>query len=292
MIQSMTGYGRGASGAGARQITAEIKAVNHRYCEIQIRLPRKFALLEDRLRQHVSEALDRGKIDLFIKVEDREADNKAVRVDFDLARKQYDTIRELSEILGIAMNFGVAELVALPGIITVEEQEDEPDEVWLMLAEPVDAAIACLLEMRKTEGARLTEDFNRRLDYLEELRQALLAQSPLVVENYRKRLFTRIEELMDRQPVDENRLVQEVAMFADRAGVDEELVRLDSHIKQFRELLIADDAVGRKLDFICQEMFREINTTGSKANDLTMTKTIVEMKSELEKLREQVQNIK
>ncbi|MCL1849580.1 MAG: YicC family protein [Clostridiales bacterium] len=291
MIQSMTGYGRSAAGAEAIQITAEIKAVNHRYCEVQIRLPKKYAPLEDRLRQHVADQLDRGKADLYIKIENN-AEGLALRVDDHLAGMYHSEIRALAERLGIPMNYGVAELVALPGVINVQEQEEELEEAWVALVSPVDDALAHLLEMRKAEGGRLAADFIHRLEYLERLRQELLGAAPLVVENYRKRLFSRVEELMGQHPVDENRLVQEVAMFADRAGVDEELVRLDSHLKQFRELIDADEPVGRKLDFLCQEIHREINTTGSKANDLTMTKVVVEMKSELEKLREQVQNIR
>jgi uncharacterized protein (TIGR00255 family) len=165
------------------------------------------------------------------------------------------------------------------------------EAAWQDLIEAVDAALGHVAEMRKAEGSRLYDDFINRLEYLEGLRQSLTGYAPGVVANYRKKLSARINELMGQQPVDENRLVQEIAMIADRACVDEELVRLDSHFRQFRELLAVDEPVGRKLDFLCQEILREINTVGSKAGDLAMTKAVVEMKSELEKLREQVQNI-
>ncbi len=291
MIQSMTGFGRGEIAAGGRQITVEIKSINHRYCEIQVKLPRKYNILEDKLRQYLAGALSRGKIDLFIKMEDREGSSQEMRIDKGLALKYHNEIRDLAASLNIPMNLGVAELAAMPGIMAIEEAAEEMEEVWQLLQTPVDGALSHLIEMRKAEGARIAADFFQRLSYLEELRRQLLEFAPAVVENYRQRLTARISELLGQQPLDENRLVQEIAMFADRASVDEELVRLDSHFRQFRELLESSQPVGRKLDFLCQEMNREINTVGSKANDLAMTKIVVEVKSELEKLREQVQNI-
>lgn len=291
MIQSMTGFGRGEVTAGGRQITVEIKSINHRYCEIQVKLPKKYNALEDKLRQYLTGALSRGKIDLFIKMEDREGSGQEMRIDKGLALKYHNEIRDLAASLSIPMNLGVAELIALPGIMAIEEATEEMEGVWQILQAPLNGALGHLIEMRQAEGARIASDFFQRLSYLEELRGQLLAFAPAVVENYRQRLTTRISELLGQQPLDENRLVQEIAMFADRASVDEELVRLDSHFHQFRELLESGQPVGRKLDFLCQEMNREINTVGSKANDLAMTKIVVEVKSELEKLREQVQNI-
>lgn len=291
MIQSMTGFGRGEVTAGGRQITVEIKSINHRYCEIQVKLPKKYNPLEDKLRQYLTGALSRGKIDLFIKMEDREGSSQEMRIDKGLALKYHNEIRDLAATLSIPMNLGVAELIALPGIMAIEDATEEMEEVWQILQAPLDGALNHLIEMRQAEGARIASDFFQRLSYLEELRSQLLTFAPAVVENYRQRLTTRISELLGQQPLDENRLIQEIAMFADRASVDEELVRLDSHFRQFRELLDSGQPVGRKLDFLCQEMNREINTVGSKANDLAMTKIVVEVKSELEKLREQVQNI-
>jgi uncharacterized protein (TIGR00255 family) len=201
-------------------------------------------------------------------------------------------MRELAEALDIPMNHGVAEIIALPGILSVEDAAEETEEAWVLLLAPVDDALSHVLAMRCTEGSRLSTDFHGRLDYLEKLRQELLGYAAGVVENYRSKLEARISELMGQQPVDESRLALEVAMIADKAGVDEEIVRLDSHFRQFQDLLDSDQAVGRKLDFLCQEIHREVNTIGSKANDLSMTRIVVEMKSELEKLREQVQNIR
>ena len=292
MIQSMTGYGRETYSGGEGQLTVEIKAVNHRYCEVQVKLPRRFAPMEERLRQYMAEALDRGKVDLYIKADSGDSAGQAVQMDDALAAAYYTAVHDLAKTLEVPMTFGVAELVGLPGVLRVTEQEEEPEAMWQALLQPVEGALAQLMDMRRTEGARLAADFRKRLAYMEESRQRLLAYASAVVENYRKRLTSRIEELLGKQPVDESRLAQEVAMFADKASVDEELTRLDSHLRQFGELLEADEPVGRKLDFLCQEINREVNTIGSKANDLDMTKIVVDLKSELEKLREQVQNIR
>lgn len=291
MIQSMTGFGRGEYTAGARQISVEIKSINHRYSEFSIKLPRKYAALEERTRQRLAKAISRGKVDVFIKTEDREGSEREMNIDKGLAAKYHEKIQDLALTLDLPMDLGVSQLIGMPGVMSIDEAAEEIEEVWAQLEKPLEEALEHLLAMRTSEGGRLAGDFLARLDYLEELRARLLAKSPLVVENYRQKLANRIADLLGQQPVDESRLVQEVAMFADRASVDEELVRLDSHFKQFQELVQADQPVGRKLDFLCQEMNREINTTGSKANDLEMTKIVVEMKSELEKLREQVQNI-
>lgn len=291
MIQSMTGFGRCETMTAGRRIVAEIKSVNHRYSEIQIKMPKRYNALEEKLKQRLAASLNRGKVDVYIKTENEEDAGQEIRVDKGLALKYHGTIRDMAESIGVPMDLGAAALIALPGVLTVDEADEEADEVWKLLVEPVDIALSHVLEMRKAEGSRLAEDFTKRIDYLEELRHSLIQYSPGVADSYRQRLTARIEELLGKQPVDESRLAQEVAMFAEKAAVDEELVRLDSHFAQFKELLSEDQPVGRKLDFLCQEINREINTVGSKANDLSMTKVVVEMKSELEKLREQVQNI-
>jgi uncharacterized protein (TIGR00255 family) len=287
----MTGFGRSESEDGGPRLTVEIKAINHRYSELQLKLPKRYGALEERLRRRLADALGRGKVEIFVKIEEREGDGKEMRVDNLLALKYHNKIRDLARSLDIPLNLGVAELLALPGVMTIDETEEEIELAWRRLEPPTERALAQILAMRRTEGDRLAEDFARRLVYLEELRRRLLTFAPASVENYRQRLRGRLAELLTQQPVDESRLAQEVAMFADRVGVDEELVRLDSHIRQFQGLLAGEGQVGRKLDFLCQEMNREINTVGSKAHDLGMTRIVIEMKNELEKLREQVQNI-
>ena len=250
MIQSMTGFGRGEYTAGARQISVEIKSINHRYSEFSIKLPRKYAALEERTRQRLAKVISRGKVDVFIKTEDREGSEREMNIDKGLAAKYHEKIQDLALTLDLPMDLGVSQLIGMPGVMSIDEAAEEIEEVWAQLEKPLEEALEHLLAMRTSEGGRLAGDFLARLDYLEELRARLLAKSPLVVENYRQKLANRIADLLGQQPVDESRLVQEVAMFADRASVDEELVRLDSHFKQFRELVQADQPVGRKLDFL------------------------------------------
>lgn len=291
MIQSMTGFGRGECSSEKQQITVEIKAVNHRYSEIQVKLPRKYIFLEERLRRYVAAALSRGKIDVFIKIEDRLGGDQEMYIDKELAVKYYKKILELAADLNMPKDYSVHELLQLPGVLNIEESEIEAEQVWALMQPAMDEALAQLIEMRRQEGHKLAVDFEQRLDLLEQYRQKLLSRAPLVVEAYRLKLQNRIKELLGDDVGDENRVAVETALFADRASIDEELVRLESHIQQFKQMLQETQAIGRKLDFLCQEMNREVNTIGSKANDLDITRLVVEMKSELEKLREQVQNI-
>lgn len=291
MIQSMTGFGRDEHIGEIKAVTVEIKSVNHRYNEIQVKMPRKYTYLEERVRRYVSAALSRGKVDVFVKVEERADSDKAMNIDKQMAVKYHYKIRELAEELNIPMDLGVTALIQMPGVLALDEADEEMEAVWTEIQPAVDGAVNQLLAMRKIEGEKLSSDFKERLIYLETLRQQLLERSPAVVVNYRERLRARIKELLEAETVDENRIAVETALFADRASINEELVRLDSHIHQFRSMLKEKQAVGRKLDFLCQEMNREVNTTGSKANDLEITHIVVEMKSELEKLREQVQNV-
>ena len=288
----MTGFGRGESGAGESFFAAEIKAVNHRYCEIQIRLPKSYASVEERLRIHLTQELVRGKIELSIKALSAPSRRAALHADSELAAEYYKLVRGLSQHLELPMDLGIAEIISLPGVITADEESVDADEAWALLQGPVDEALDRLVAMRKSEGARLAADFASRIDKMESFRQKLAGYAEGVAEHYSKRLLVRIEDLTGTPPVDEARLAQEVAILADKASVDEELVRLESHFTQFRELVKSDGSVGRQLDFLCQEMNREVNTIGSKAGNIDMTRLVVEMKGELEKLREQVQNIR
>lgn len=274
-----------------KQVTVEIKSVNHRYNEIQVKMPRKYTYLEDKARRYVAGALSRGKVDVFIKVEGRSDSDKAMNIDKQMAVKYHNKILDLAEELNIPMDLGISALIQMPGVMAIDESDEEMEAVWAEMKPGIDDAMTQLLAMRQIEGEKLAADFKERLDYLETLRRQLLERSPAVVDNYRERLRSRIKELLEDDAVDENRIAVETALFADRASINEELVRLDSHIHQFHSMLKDKQAVGRKLDFLCQEMNREVNTTGSKANDLEITHIVVEMKSELEKLREQVQNV-
>jgi uncharacterized protein (TIGR00255 family) len=286
----MTGFGRGEQVTETKQITIEIKAVNHRYSEVQVKLPRKYALIEEKLRRHVADALSRGKVDVFVKVEERSGVDKGMSIDRDLAVKYYEKIHELAVELALPMDLGVNGVLQLPGVLVLADTEEVSDQVWADFQPALDTALGQMIAMREFEGQKLAVDFQERLAYLETLRLSLIDLAPKVVEAYGERLRQRIQELQAEELVDQNRLAVEIALFADRASVNEELVRLDSHIHQFQSL-IKTQGIGRKLDFLCQEMNREVNTIGSKGNDLEITRIVVELKSELEKLREQVQNV-
>lgn len=291
MTKSMTGFGRGEYTSANKQITVEIKSINHRYSEVIVRLPRQYSALEETIRRLVLAQVSRGRVEVFIKLEKTGSGEQEFQVDKELALNYYRAMKELAAITGAEMNVGIAELSHLPGVLTVEEAEENLEEIQKEIEPALQLALANLLQMRETEGEKLAGDLRDRIDYLEELRNKISEKSPLVVSIYRDKLKSRIKELTDGDVVDENRLALEVALFADKCSIDEELVRLGSHYAQFNSFLREKASTGRKLDFLIQEINREVNTIGSKANDLDITKYVVEMKSELEKLREQVQNI-
>lgn len=287
----MTGFGRGEASGDAGRVTVEIKAVNHRFCEVVFRMPRQFSALEDRGRKLIQSKVARGRFEVYVAWEPS-AEARAVKVDKDLALAYYNALRQLAEEIGSNQELSLDTLAKLPEVLSVEEGELTDDEIWALLEPALTQAMAGLITMREREGAILAADVAERLDRIEAFRSAALQRAPQVVEEYRQRLTRRLEELLPpTNPVDPQRLAQEVALFADRADVTEELQRLASHIGQFRQALQSDEAVGRKLDFLVQELGREINTIGSKANDAELTAAVVAAKSELEKIREQVQNL-
>ncbi len=287
----MTGFGRGEASGDAGRVTVEIKAVNHRFCEVVFRMPRQFSALEDRGRKLIQSKVARGRFEVYVAWEPS-AEARAVKVDKDLALAYYNALRQLAEEIGSNQELSLDTLAKLPEVLSVEEGELTDDEIWALLEPALTQAMAGLITMREREGAILAADLAERLDRIEAFRSAALQRAPQVVEEYRQRLTRRLEELLPpTNPVDPQRLAQEVALFADRADVTEELQRLASHIGQFRQALQSDEAVGRKLDFLVQELGREINTIGSKANDAELTAAVVAAKSELEKIREQVQNL-
>ncbi|MFB5084005.1 YicC/YloC family endoribonuclease [Symbiobacterium thermophilum] len=291
MARSMTGFGRGEASGEAGRVTVEVKAVNHRFSEVVFRMPRQFSALEDRVRRLIQGRTARGRFEVYVAWEPS-AEARAVKVDKDLALAYYNALRQLAEEIGSNQELSLDTLARLPEVLSVQEGELSDDEIWALLEPALTQAMAGLIAMREREGAALAADLAGRLDRLEAFRAAAAARAPQVVEEYRQRLTRRLEELLPpTNPVDPQRLAQEVALFADRADITEELQRLASHIDQFRRALETDDAVGRKLDFLVQEMGREVNTIGSKANDADLAAAVVAVKSELEKIREQVQNL-
>ena len=292
MIRSMTGYGRSEIQTPGGRFTIEMRSVNHRFGEVLVRLPRDLAPLEDRVRAAVQGRVLRGRVEVTIMREDRASRGKTVRPDLDLAAAYAQALRELAGTLGVPDGLTLPQVASFPDVIRVEETKEDLDMLWPLLAPAVDAAAADLVGMRESEGRRLAEDLEARLLRLDERATAVDIRSHAAVGEYVVRLRERIAGLLGEVPVDEGRLAAEVAIFADRSDVSEEVTRLRSHVAQFRtDLQQADGAVGRRLEFVLQEMGREVNTTGAKANDLEITRAVIAMKGELESMREQIQNV-
>lgn len=291
MLRSMTGYGRGEAQYLEKYFTVEIKAVNHRYREVVLRLPRYMAVLEDRVRKCVQEYVNRGRVDVYCLVEEGEKQSNTVKVDKTLAVAYYKAMNEIKGHLGLSDEIRMEHVLSQPGVLMVDESGGDPEEWWPAIEGALHEACRGLVAMREIEGAALRADLAERVTRLATLVEAISVRVPGMVQNYQVRLHRRIEELTGEPIVDPARLAQEVAFFAERVDVSEELVRLGSHLAQLRGMLEANEAVGRKLDFLMQEIIREVNTVGSKAQDEFIAGLVVDFKSELEKAREQVQNI-
>ncbi|MFS8640071.1 MAG: YicC family protein [Symbiobacteriaceae bacterium] len=292
MLRSMTGYGRGEAEEGGLRVRAEVRTVNHRYLDIAVRLPDAFLFLEEPVRRQVSARLSRGRVGVHLTFEDAREKARPARINTPLLNAYAEAAEAVRQRFFPDREPDLRWLLAVPDLFAAPSP-DEDASLWACAAERAVAdALEAVIAMREREGALLAADLAERLDRLESLRSAALARAPQVVEEYRQRLVRRLSELLPpTNPVDPQRLAQEVALFAERADITEELQRLASHIDQFRRALRSDEAVGRKLDFLVQEMGREWNTIGSKANDAELAALVVEAKSELEKIREQVQNL-
>lgn len=291
MIKSMTGYGRGEGQREGKSLTIEMKAINHRFSEIVVRLPKVFSPLEDRIRKKILTQVARGRVDVFLTLDAYGERKKVIKVDKGLAAAYYQALKELETEIGVPDNLGLKEIALLPDVLKIQEEEDDLEELWKWMEAILEKALAALLKMRQEEGVSLKNDLLNKLAKINGLTTEINQRAPLVVEDYRQRLQARIQDWLPNGEVDQNRILTEVAIFADRCSIDEELVRLGSHIQQMEANLNSQEPVGRKLDFLIQEMNREINTIGSKANDVQITGHVVEAKSELEKMREQIQNI-
>lgn len=291
MAMSMTGFGKGECSSNGYKVMVEIKGVNHRYFDLSLRASRRYLALEDRIREKLKGYLTRGRIEVNLNIEQTGEQSRHIKVDKDLAIAYYKSLKELAETIGISPNFGVLDLFRLPEVFALEETEENLDELWAVVDIALESAVADFVQMRLREGHNLTQDILDRdriiMGYVDEIEE----RSPQVVSEYAERLKKRLGDLLSEVPIDEMRLAQEVAILADKACINEEIVRLRSHSMQLKELLSSDQPVGRKCDFLIQEMFREINTIGSKANDLRIAQLTVEVKAELERIREQVQNI-
>ena len=288
----MTGFGRGEASGHGYHFTVELKAVNHRFFEVSVRMPRNLNILEERIRKILQEKVQRGRIDVYINIKENEEKKRLVKVDKDLVLSYDKTLKELAIALEAAYETDIYRLAALPEVLLIEDQEMDLDLLWEPLCIAVTEALDGFLKMRKVEGGKLAGDLLERLHILQEEKDKIYNFSETFVEDYQNRLSERIQTLLGESTIlDEARLANEVAFFADRVSITEELVRLESHFDQCRQALQSTVPIGRKLDFLVQEMNREVNTIGSKANNLNISQCVVQMKSELEKIREQVQNL-
>ncbi len=292
MVRSMTGFGRGTCNEKGKEFTVEIKSVNHRYIDFYIKLPRQIGYLEERVREVVSKSIFRGKVDIFVSFEDRSEDARSVALDEALAGAYIQAVEKLKDRFGLKDDLSISLVSRFPDVLKIEKAEDDEEQLWSILNKALETAVTSLIQMREKEGNELRSSILKKAEYMEEIISQIANRSPEVVIEYKQKLENRIKELLNQQTIDENRLAMEVAIFADRCGIDEELVRLGSHLNQLRDILnIRKQPVGRKLDFLVQEINREINTIGSKSNDIIITKNVLELKSETEKIREQIQNM-
>ncbi len=290
MLVSMTGFGSAAVSDADYSVKVEVRSVNHRYCEIAVRAPKGYQAVEDGIRRLAGEFVERGRTEIFVSVEEFHGRERTVRLDKGLLEGYRHAFREAGEALGLGGSLTLDMLPAIEGVFLVEEAEVDLDAVWPLIESAVREALGGLQAMRSAEGKRLEEDMLLRLLHVESLLGSISRRSPEVVESYRKRLTERTQQMLS-QGIDEQRIAQEVALFADKSNIDEEITRARSHIEEFRSACNLGGAVGRKLDFLLQELNREINTIGSKAQDGEIAKLVVDVKAELEKIREQAQNI-
>ena len=293
MVRSMTGYGRGEQNFDGFRVTVELKSVNNRYLDCTVKLPRSYIFAEDAIRSLVQSKVSRGKVDVLITIVNESDTATVVKVNEPLARGYLQALKTISGLDPelVALRVSTVDIARFPDVLTVEKQEDDLDVVRQRLLTVTELAVADFTAMREREGAKLKEDVLQRAATVEKLVQKVEERSPQTVAEYRARLYARLQEVLQNTQIDQNRIVTEAAIYADKVAVDEETVRLHSHIAQLRELLNGDGAVGRKLDFLLQEFNREANTIGSKCTDLDITRVVLDIKAELEKIREQIQNL-
>lgn len=292
MAKSMTSFGRATTDTGVeRAYSIEMKSVNHRYLDINIRLPKSMFAFEEKIRKMISQTLNRGKVDVFINTKSYGKGDGVAKLNEELAKSYLQCLKTLVTELNVEDDITATRLAKFPDVINVEEKEENADEIFNTISPLIEEALKMMDNMRNVEGEQLKEDILQKLIAIEGYVKEVSVIAEEVPKNYKKKLEERIKELTTSVEVDETRLAQEIAIFADKASVDEEITRLNSHIGQMRETLNLSEPIGRKLDFIIQEMNRETNTIGSKANDMGMTNIVINIKNLIEKIREQVQNI-
>ncbi len=291
MLKSMTGYGRAQKILNGRDITVEIRSVNHRYYEYTSRIPRTYSYIDEKMKALLKTSISRGKIDVSVTINNIEGKDSEIAVNKSIAEGYVSALRGIADELGLKDDLTLSKLIKLPDIFNIQKTPDDEEMVWNDVYEVTNDALEKFIDMRSVEGKALGENIIEKADYILEMVEKVEELSPQTVENYRNRLYKKLSEVLEDKNIDDQRILTEAAVFSEKIAVDEETVRLRSHISQLKTILESDEAVGRKLDFIVQEINREVNTIGSKAQDLNVTKIVVEMKSEIEKIREQIQNI-
>ena len=291
MVYSMTGYGKGNAVLNGKDITVEIKSVNHRYFEYSSRMSRFFSFLEDKIKKQINESVSRGKVEVSLLIKQVENSDTVVEADVNLAKSYFEALCAISNELGLPKPEDVTSIARFEGVLTQNKSEEDADQ----LAEDVKTVVALALDeflkMKAVEGQKLYDDVMSRLAAIEDIVTEIETIAPLRTQKYQERLYQKLQTILQDTQIDSQRILTEAAIFADKVAVDEETVRLRSHIAQYRDILNGDARQGRKLDFLTQELNRETNTIGSKSNDLEVTRKVVEIKSEIEKIREQIQNM-
>ena len=291
VIKSMTGYGRSQMIINGRDILVEIRSVNHRYYEYNSRVPRTYNYIDEKLKALLKSGISRGKVDVSVSINNIEGRDTEIAINKGVADGYVKALRGVADELGVADDLTLSNLIRLPDVFIVQKTPDDEDEIWNDVSTVANEALERFVKMRETEGEKMRNDVLSKADFIVEMVGRVEELSPKTVESYRERLYKKLSEVLEGKDIDQQRILTEAAIFAEKIAVDEETVRLRSHISQLRELVNSDETIGRKLDFIVQEMNREVNTIGSKAQDLNITKIVVDMKAELEKIREQIQNL-
>ncbi|MBQ9897910.1 MAG: YicC family protein [Ruminococcus sp.] len=297
MLKSMTGYGRAQKILSGRDILVEIRSVNHRYYEYSSRIPRAYSYIDEKLKALLKTGISRGKVEVNVTVNTIEGRDTVIAVNKDIAEGYVNALRTLNAELGtngegwLEDDIKLSKLIKLPDVFSIQKAPDDEEQIWSDISEVAGEALARFVEMRETEGERLRVDVINKADFILSSVAKVEELSPQTVENYRNKLYQKLSEVLADKDIDEQRIITEAAIFSEKIAVDEETVRLRSHVSQLKSMLDSGEPVGRKLDFIVQEMNREVNTIGSKAQDLSVTKLVVDMKAEIEKIREQIQNI-
>lgn len=292
MARSMTGFGRASSAEGSERIfTLEMKSVNHRYLDVNIRMPKSMISFEEKIRRILSQKLNRGKIDLFVNLKNYHKGEQIVRFNENLADSYFNSLLEIEKRYNVKNDISVSLISRFPDVITIEEKEENIEELWLGLEPLLYESVDMMIEMREREGFKLQEDIILKSNEIQSLVKKVENKSETIVENYKNKLEERIKELKNNIDIDDNRIAMEIAIFADKASIDEEITRLYSHINQVIDTFKLQEPVGRKLDFIIQEMNREANTIASKSSDIEITNIVINIKNIIEKIREQIQNI-